>query len=70
MSRASTEALASHGSDANKRVLFFTYKFDFRWFHNFVLPKIRSYSTMETELLVIASLNEMSAEIQGHSDLG
>ena len=39
MSRASTEALASYGSDANKRVLFFTYKFDFRWFHNFVLPK-------------------------------
>jgi hypothetical protein len=48
-----------------KRVLFFTYRFDFRWFHNFVLPKIRAHSTLDTEILVIASVSDASAGRRG-----
>lgn len=41
-----------------QRLLFFTYRFDYSWFHNFVLPKIRTASTGDTEILVIASIND------------
>lgn len=37
------------------RVLFFTYSFDFYWFHNYVLPRIRMHSNSGAEVLVIAS---------------
>jgi len=43
-----------------QKLLFFTYRFDYRWFHNFVLPKIRTASTVDTEILVIASINDTS----------
>jgi len=40
------------------RVLFFTYSFNFYWFHNFVLPRIKHFSGKDTEVLVIATRDD------------
>src|SRR5690242_12557543 len=37
------------------RVLFFSYRFSFRWFHDFVLPHLRKAAHPEAEIGVVAS---------------
>lgn len=37
-----------------KRMLFITYSFNFYWFHNNILPRIRSKCSRDTEILILA----------------
>jgi hypothetical protein len=38
-----------------KRALFFSYRFSFRWFHDFVLPQLRKVCGPRAEITVVAS---------------
>lgn len=38
-----------------KRIIFFTYRFNFYWFHNYVLPHIHHTATVDCEVTIIAS---------------
>src|ERR1700686_4466320 len=38
-----------------RRLLFFTYRFNFRWFHNEVLGFVRRNSLADTDVLVFAT---------------
>jgi len=44
-----------------RKLLFFTYRFDFRWFHNHVLANIRKNSAPNAEVLVLATRFEDSS---------
>jgi len=41
-----------------ERILFFTYSFNFQWFHNQVLPRIRHRASKNTEILVISTRDD------------
>src|SRR6267142_181378 len=52
---ASSLALLRTGRRRIRRLLFFTYRFNFRWFHNEVLRFVRRNSLTDTDVLVFAT---------------
>jgi hypothetical protein len=67
-----SESLAEVWRDQRRpirRILFVTYRFNFTWFHNVVLPNLRKVATPDAEVCVLATRYDDQGGGQDYGDL-